>query len=269
MPMFSSAATADSPEPLMVWRPFRNSLSACVGSSSHIFLKSSAVRPATVANACRASPPSTTADSMPEMVFPIAVAAASDRWPVDAIAADHARISEPEKLAVDATAASRWATFMIADSCAGMLLPRRTSASEKPCMPLMSSVRTLAICPRRSAMSSASMSVAMSKDDVMRPNCSRSSLRTPSCPPSACISSMVSADVMDVWENFMAASSSPSNSVSVALTVLRMSRYPESMVSDDEMTSLDRRRMALAIMLTDCMNAASSTFGAFMSLSIF
>ena len=83
--------------------------------------------------------------------------------------------------------------------------------------------------PSDEAASSVSRLVATSRFDTVSANCSRLSVAMPSSPPIAMICNICSALVTWVLENSIALCLSDSNWASVPSTVLRMSRYAESM----------------------------------------
>ena len=115
----------------MDFRPWTNACMAAEGVSFHDLAKSSALMLATLANASRESPPLATAPSMSDMVLLIAVPAASLFWPVAAMAVAHASTCGVLMPTMPPSEPMRLVTSMIADSWAGMLLPRRTKASPK------------------------------------------------------------------------------------------------------------------------------------------
>ena len=114
---------------LRLLSPLMNAFNASVGSLSHACVNCSAVMFAMDANPARSLPPAATAAAIPVIVLLTAVAADSLRCPVLAIAALHANRSDVDIFATFATDDILWATLMMLDSCAAMLLPRRTTAS--------------------------------------------------------------------------------------------------------------------------------------------
>ena len=142
---------------------------------------------------------------------------------------DHARMSGVLMPMMEPMEPMRSATFAMSVSVDAPLLPRRTRESAKPCMLDEVSLVMLERCPSTAAASSALRSVATSMLETTSENSLRLSVEMPSSPPIAWISSIWSAEVTCVVEKSIAASRRPSKSVSVPLTVLRMSRYALSM----------------------------------------
>ena len=101
------------------------------------------------------------------------------------------------------------------------------------------------------------MSVAMSRFEMVSPNSCIDDAASPNCPPKDSISRMVSADTACVCENSMALSFRFSNSPSVACTVLRMSRYAESMVLADSTMACPALSAYWLIIWRACIMAAS------------
>ena len=223
-------------EPPLFWispRPCTNRYIVPLASSPNDFLNSCTLMPATSAHFFSCSSLPLTAVSMLDMKRIIDEPAASAFWPVADAAAAHASIWSGDMPTTFAMPMNLFVRFMTSDSITGMLFPRRTSASPK--LSYSSSVMpmTVAILPSCSEISSDCMFVAMSKFDTVWANDSRDSYAMPSCPPIASISRIWSAVVTCVVENSSAWSRRTWNSSSVALTVLRMSRYAASTSSAD------------------------------------
>ena len=165
---------------------------------------------------------------MSDMVFAMAVPAASAFCPVDAMVDDHARMSGVDMPTMEPMEPIRLATSTICVSVEAPLLPRRTSASPNPVrLPAVSLVMLLS-WPSAVAASSELRFVATSTFETVRANSSSWSVAMPSSPPMAWMESIWSALVTCVVEKSMADCLSASKSLSVPFTVLRMSRYAES-----------------------------------------
>ena len=202
-----------------------------LGSVFQELANSSALTPATAAQPSRASPPPATACSIMLMVLDMAVPAASQFWPVEAMAVAQASVCAVENPYIEAAAPMRLVMLTMEDSCVGMLLPRRTSASPKRFTSPSPQCMTFDSWPMAVAMDSASMSVAMSRLETTSPKFSNSPTAMPSWPPRASISRMVSAETGWVDANSRALSLSLAKSASVPSTVFFMSRNAPSMVS--------------------------------------
>ena len=232
IPSSESVAVADPPSSSMPFSPSMKERMAVDGSLSHAEANSCALMPDTSAKAIRESPPDATADSMSAMVLLIAVPAASAFWPVDAIEDAQARTSGVDMPMMDAMEPMRFAMSMICDSVDAPLLPRRTSASENcGIVAPLRSFMMLSSWPSAVAAVSASRSVATSRFETVSAKVCRSSVATPSSPPMAWIWRIWSALVTCVVEKSTAAWRRRSKSASVPSTVLRMSRYAESISS--------------------------------------
>ena len=194
-------------------------------------VNSSADMPATFAYVFSSLPPLTVAVSILDMKRCIELPAASAFWPVAVAAVAHASIwcgIMPTTLPMPM---KRVVMVVMSDSNAGSLSPRRTSAS--PNLPYSSVVRPMTepILPRPAAISSISMFVATVRFATDSPYAPSLSTVMPSWPPIDSISSIWSALVTCVFEKSMASFLRFSKSPSVPFTVLRMSRYAESMSS--------------------------------------
>ena len=231
MPRPTSVWSTLPPSSLMLFRPSTNRWMATAGRSFHWAANSSAVMPLMRAYSSRASPPEATAPSMRLMVRCIEEPAASAFWPVAVAAVARPSMSDVVMFTFDAMPAKRVEIFMMSDSRAGSLLPRRTRASANESYSSLVKCMMLDSFARSRAMSSVSMFVAMSRFDTVCENASRSSTAMPSWPPMASMSSICDALVTCVVENSSAAFLRLSKSSSVPFTVLRMSRYDESMSS--------------------------------------
>ena len=245
MPRSTRVASAEPPLSSIPLRPSTNAFSTAVGSLSHAALKSSADICDVLAKASSESPPCATAVSILDIVLLMAVPADSAFWPVDAMDEAHARMSGVLMPMMEPMEPIRLAMSMICDSVDAPLFPRRTSESENAGMWLSSrSSRMFASCPRAVAASSALRSVATSMFETVVANVSSASVAIPSSPPIAWMDRICDADVTCVLEKSIADCLRFSKSCSVPLTVLRMSRYAESMSFAAAADALPRASMA-------------------------